>query len=71
MDVGTLTATNTAAISQALHGSGIVPQLTASRTQRIEQAANDAVVEATDELKMMPIGMSGQTTPSSVFGSAC
>ena len=50
--------------------SGIVPQLPAPKTQHVDQAANDAVVQATDELTMMPIGMSGQTTPSSVFSSA-
>lgn len=44
VDVGTLTATITAAISQGLRDSGIVPQLPASGTQRVDQAAKDAVV---------------------------
>lgn len=70
VDVGALTATITAAISQGLRDSGIVPQLPAPTTQSVDQAANDAVVQATDELTMMPVGMSGQTTPSSVFSSA-
>ncbi|KAL9954330.1 hypothetical protein ACROYT_G041851 [Oculina patagonica] len=70
VDVGALTATITAAISQGLRDSGIVPQLPAPTTQSVDQAASDAVVQATDELTMMPVGMSGQTTPSSVFSSA-
>ncbi|KAL9964879.1 hypothetical protein ACROYT_G028585 [Oculina patagonica] len=69
VDVGALKDTITAAISQGLRDSGIVPQLPGPSTQRVDQAANDAVVQATEELTMMPVGMSGQTTPSSVFNS--
>ncbi len=64
VDVGALKATITATISQGLRDSGMVPQLPTPATQSVDQAASDAVVQATDELTMMPVGMSGQTTLS-------
>ncbi|XP_078380217.1 uncharacterized protein LOC144663159 [Oculina patagonica] len=62
VDVGALTATITAAISQGLRDSGIVPQLPAPSTQSVDQPASDAVVQATDELTMMPVGSSNTTS---------